>query len=140
MLVRLNEDQATKILAEKRVGRLGCVVDGGPYVVPINYYYEDGCIYSHSLPGTKISALRTNRRGCLQVDEISSDLNWRSVLAYGSFEELVAAPEKAAVLNRLLSDCPRLTPVESAIAEDGLSQQVIAYRLRVDRISGLAEQ
>ena len=26
-LVRLNEDQATKLLAEKRVGRLGCVVD-----------------------------------------------------------------------------------------------------------------
>ena len=140
MLVTLKEDQALEILAEKRFGRLGCLVNGEAYVVPINYYYDDGFIYSHSLPGLKISALRKNPRGCLQVDQISSDLNWRSALAFGSFEEITETKDRAKVINKLLGDYPNLTPVESQIAIDGGSSPVIAYRIRVDRITGVAEE
>ena len=140
MLVTLKEDQALRILAEKRVGRLGCIVNGEAYVVPINYYYDDGFIYSHSLPGLKISALRQHPRGCLQVDQIASDVNWRSALVFGGFEEITDDDERAKVLNKLLADYPNLTPVESQIAIDGGSPQVIAYRIRIDRITGVAEE
>ena len=139
MLVRLTEDQSRHILAEKRVGRLGCIVEGGPYIVPINYYFADDFIYSHSLPGLKISALRDNPRACLQVDDIASDLNWRSVLVFGTFQEVRGASEKGAILNKLLENCPTLTPVESAIAIDGGPPAVIVYRLKIDKITGLAE-
>jgi nitroimidazol reductase NimA-like FMN-containing flavoprotein (pyridoxamine 5'-phosphate oxidase superfamily) len=140
MLVTLKKDQALEILAEKRLGRLGCIANGDPYIVPINYYYDDGFIYSHSLPGLKILALRQNPRGCLQVDQITSDLNWRSALAFGSFEEIDDTDQRAMVINRLLNDYPKLTPVESQIALDGGSPQVIAYRIRIDRVTGVAEE
>jgi|SRR5687767_3541475 len=140
MFGRLSEEEAGTLLAEKGVGRLGCVVDGGPYVVPINYHLENGSIYSHSLPGLKISALRSNPRACLQVDEIASDLQWRSVLAFGNFEEITNSTERAEVLNKLLQRHPMLTPVESTIVQDGAPPPVIVFRIRIDRITGIAEK
>ena len=140
MFARLSEDQARAILAKKGVGRLGCVVDGGPYVVPINYHLADGSIYSHSLPGLKISALRTNPRACLQVDEIASDLQWRSVLVFGNFEEITSSTERAEVLHKLLKHHPMLTPVESTIVRDGAPPPVIVFRIRIERITGIAEE
>ena len=139
MIVTLTEHQVSAILSEKRLGRLGCIVNGDPYIVPINYYYEDGFIYSHSLAGLKISALRENPRACLQVDEIADDLNWQSVLAFGTFEEIHQTAEKAKVINKLLRDCPKLTPVESQLAADGAAPPLVAFRIRIERVTGVAE-
>ena len=70
MITHLTADEARALLASRRVGRLGCVYEGGPYVVPINYVLDGESIYTHSLPGQKIEALRANPKACLQVDEI----------------------------------------------------------------------
>lgn len=139
MLTTLSNEAAHKVLHSARVARLGCVVDGEPYIVPINFYIEDDCIYSHSLPGLKIQALRKNPRACVQVDEVESDLCWRSVQAFGNFEELLKPDERREVLGKLLRDFPLLTPVESAIAADGTALEVIVYRIRIDRLTGASE-
>ena len=140
MFTRINEQQATELLANQRVGRLGCITDTGPYIVPINYYFADGCVYSHSLPGLKISALRADPRACLQIDEVESDLRWRSVLAFGTYEEITAIAERSDILNKLLRRFPMLTPVESTLASDAGSPQVIVFRIRIRRITGISEQ
>jgi nitroimidazol reductase NimA-like FMN-containing flavoprotein (pyridoxamine 5'-phosphate oxidase superfamily) len=85
MMTMLNEIAARKVLQSARSARLGCIVNGEPYVVPISCHLEDDCLYSHSLPGLKISALRENPRACVQADEIESDLHWRSAIAFGRF-------------------------------------------------------
>ena len=139
MFVRLNEAESLALIGRAKVARLGCIVDGGPYVVPINCYYEDHCIYSHSLPGQKISALRENPKACLQFDEVESDLEWRSVLAFGNYEEVSDPGERSNILNKLLQHFPMLTPVESAIAHDAGYPTVIVYRIRIDRITGVEE-
>jgi nitroimidazol reductase NimA-like FMN-containing flavoprotein (pyridoxamine 5'-phosphate oxidase superfamily) len=139
MFVRMNEDQALSLLARGGIGRLGCISNDEPYIVPISYYFEDGAVYSHSLAGLKISALRQNPKACLQVDEVESDLEWRSVLAFGRFEEIVKQTERSTILNKLLQRFPLLTPVESAIADDGAPSQVIVYRIRIERITGISE-
>ena len=51
MFVKISDDESRKLLSSSRVARLGCIVDGEPYVVPINYYFENDFVYSHSLPG-----------------------------------------------------------------------------------------
>src|SRR5215203_3809828 len=122
MMKMLSDDEARKVLQSARVVRLGCIVNGEPYVVPINCHLEDDYLYSHSLPGLKISGLRENPRACIQVDEIESDLRWRSAIAFGKFEEVTRSNERAEILAKLLRSFPMLTPVESAIALDGLSQ------------------
>ncbi len=140
MFVRLNEIESRSLLVGARVGRLGCIVNGAPYVVPINYYFEDNCVYSHSLPGLKITALRENPKACLQVDEVAGDFEWRSVLAFGTYEEIVSPNERSEILNQLLQRFPMLTPVESAIADDGGPPPVIVFRIRIDRITGIGEE
>lgn len=139
MLTRFNEEQALKLLARERIGRLGCITEEGPYIVPISYYFEEGCVYSHSLPGMKISALRDDPRACLQIDEIESDVRWRSVLAFGTYEE-VKPNERGEILNKLLQRFPMLTPVESALADDGGPPPVIIFRIRIEHITGVAEE
>lgn len=140
MFVRLSEEESRDILGVGRVARLGCIVDRGPYIVPINYYFEDGCVYSHSLPGLKVSALRENPRACLQVDAVESDVQWESVLAFGNYEEVTNPSERSKILNKLLQRFPMLTPVESAIFGDAVPPSVIVFRIRVDRLSGVAEK
>ena len=139
MMKILSNDEARKLFESAKVGRLGCVVNGDPYVVPINCLLEDNYLYSHSLNGLKISALRDNPRACVQVDEIESPLNWCSAIAFGKFEEITNPNERAVILNKIFKVFPMLTPVEATLARDGLAQEVIVFRIRIERITAVAE-
>ncbi|MDQ5847171.1 MAG: pyridoxamine 5'-phosphate oxidase family protein [Acidobacteriota bacterium] len=139
MITTLNDSQARELLQSARVARLGCIAKGEPYITPINYTFEDDCVYSHSLAGLKIAALRGNPRACVQVDEVDSDLRWRSVLAFGAFEEIVKPSEREQILSTLLKRFPMLTPVESALIGDGCTPEVIVFRIKIDRITGVSE-
>ena len=136
----LSEVEARNLIAGGRIGRLGCVDNGEPYVVPINYVFEDGSIYSHSLPGRKIEALRAHPRACLQVDEIENDLEWRSVIAFGNFEEIRVPSDRRSILGKLLARFPLLTPVESVMAQDAGAPDSVVFRIIVDRITGVEEE
>ena len=139
MMKMLTDNEARKLFQLARVARLGCIVNGEPYVVPINCQLEDDCLYSHSLPGLKISGLRENPRACVQVDEIESDLHWRSAIAFGKFEEITKPNERHDVLTMLLKKFPLLTPVESEIAVDGSAAEVIVFKIRIERLTGVSE-
>jgi len=135
----LLEEEARALLNTCGIGRLGCVDNGEPYVVPINYVFEDESIYSHSLPGQKIEALRANPRACLQADKIENDFSWRSVIAFGDFEEIRVPTDRRAILSKLLARFPLLTPVESVMARDAAAPDSVVFRIRIDRITGVAE-
>ena len=140
MMKMLSDDEARRLFQFARVVRLGCIVNGAPYVVPINCHLEDDYLYSHSLPGLKIAGLRENPQTCVQVDEIESDLHWRSAIAFGKFEEITNPNERHDVLTKLLKKFPMLTPVESAIAVDGAAAEVIVFKIRIDRLTGVSEE
>ena len=135
----LSKEEARTLLRDARVGRLGCVDNSEPYVVPINYVLDAGYVYSHSLPGRKIEALRTNPRACLQVDEIQNDLNWRSVIVSGDYEEIRVPDDRKLILGKLLARFPSLTPVESVMTRDPSPPESIVFRIRIDKITGVAE-
>jgi nitroimidazol reductase NimA-like FMN-containing flavoprotein (pyridoxamine 5'-phosphate oxidase superfamily) len=55
MIVRgLDKQQMMSVLASNKLGRLACVKDGQPYVVPITFSFSESCLYSFSMPGQKI--------------------------------------------------------------------------------------
>jgi uncharacterized protein len=139
MVNQFPETEARAMLERCDLARLGCIVDGEPYVVPINYYMKDGRAYSHSLPGLKIDAMRTNNRACLQVDEINSDFEWRSVIGFGRFEEITEPLLREKVLSELLMKFPKLTPVESALASDVDAPPIIVFAIAIDRVTGVRE-
>jgi uncharacterized protein len=135
----LSNEEARKLFQSARVARLGCIVNNEPYVVPISCLLEDNYLYSHSLYGLKISALRENPRACVQVDVIESELSWRSAIAFGKYEEISNPHARAEVLNKLFKAFPMMTPVEATITLDGLAQDVIVFRIRIDRLTAVAE-
>jgi nitroimidazol reductase NimA-like FMN-containing flavoprotein (pyridoxamine 5'-phosphate oxidase superfamily) len=139
MITRLSQGEARELLQSSHIGRLGCIVEGDPYVVPVNFIFEDDSVYIHTLPGLKVEAMRAYPRVCLQVDRIESDSHWKSVIAYGNFEEIESATERALILERLLSRFPLMTPVESAIAQDAAPPNVIVFCIRVDKLTALGE-
>jgi uncharacterized protein len=139
MISRLSEEESYTLLRGQRIARLGCVAGGEPYVVPINYVFDERSVLSHSLPGRKLTAMREHPRVCVQVDDIKDMYNWMSVIAYGRYEEITEHTERASALNCLLTLFPQLTPVESRIAEDAASPPLVVFRIRVDSITGICE-
>lgn len=139
MITRLSQAEARELLQSSHIGRLGCIVEGDPYVVPVNFIFENDSVYIHTLPGLKVEAMRAHPRVCLQVDRIEGDSHWKSVIAYGNFEEIESAPERARILEHLLTRFPLMTPVESAIAQDAAPPHIIVFCIRVDKITALGE-
>jgi len=139
MISRMTEAEAFRLLSDCRIGRLGCVYEGGPYIVPVNYVLEGESIYIHSLPGRKLVALQTNPRACLQVDEVNTPYQWKSAIAYGLFEELTNSDERDRAARLILSRFPNLTPVESVPVHDGQSS-VIIFRLLIREVTGVSEK
>ena len=88
MVSEMTQKECHAILTANTIGRLACVRGGTPYVVPTSYVYEGRHIYSFSLIGLKIRAMRSDPQACFEVDEIKSPRNWWSVLAFGTYEEL----------------------------------------------------
>ena len=138
MINYLDSEEIEQLLQSARVARLGCVHNGDPYVVPINYEFRDGAIYGHSLPGLKITALRENPRACVQVDKMESELRWSSALAFGSFEELTDEAQRQDALTHLMTKYPTMTPVEWSVVDDADTQDIIVFRINIDRMTGVA--
>jgi uncharacterized protein len=139
MLTTLSQSESHTLLRNGRVARLGCVIDGEPYVVPVNYYIEGDYAYFHSLPGRKLEALRTHPRACLQIDDITDEARWRSVLAYGTYEEIENLNERGRILNEFFKRFPLLTPVESAMVQDVAPPPVVVFRIRIETVTGVRD-
>lgn len=161
MLKELTRDEIDEVLAEQIVGRLGLIDDATPYVVPISYVYRDGDIYAHSAQGRKLNALRTHPDVCFEVDDVSSVDQWRSVIAWGRFEQLLGAEAREGLdvlLDRFRPffapsgtehpgaeigmlrtlDIPRSRMADAVVGRPGSS--AVIYRIRLDTVSGRAEQ
>lgn len=135
----LEEERAREILAEKHFAHLGCVLeDGAPYVVPVNYLLRDDSIYIHSLEGLKTRALRKNGKACLQVEDVRSPFSWKSAIAFGTFEEIDDPELRSEALEELMKHFSALTPVEGMEA-DRPAEELVVFRIRIDRVSGAAE-
>lgn len=104
---RLDPIHCEILLKTEHVGRLACHAGGKTYVVPVTYVFDRGAIYGHTNPGLKVEMLRSNPAVCFEVDHLDNMANWRSVVAWGTFEEL-SGTAKAEALDILFQ---RLTPV-----------------------------
>lgn len=89
MIVReMSEQESAALVAGNRLGRLACAHDGQPYVVPIHYAFSEHFLYGFSMVGQKVEWMRSNPKVCVEIDDLSSARNWKSVVVYGMFEEL----------------------------------------------------
>jgi hypothetical protein len=94
MIEELTYIEIEEVLQDQVIGRIGCCSSGSAYIVPVSYAYSDPYVYIYSLEGKKVDIMRENPAVCFEVDEIQDILNWKSVVAYGTFEELKGTLER----------------------------------------------
>jgi nitroimidazol reductase NimA-like FMN-containing flavoprotein (pyridoxamine 5'-phosphate oxidase superfamily) len=140
MLEILTNEESTELLRKKTVGRLGCVLESGePYVMPINYIFEDGVIACYSVEGLKLMAMRANGRACVQVDEIEDTFQWKSVIAFGDYEEVRDSVVQKHILDTFQTRFSSLTPAV-ATRHERTTGDVVVFRINVKRLTGRMER
>lgn len=97
MFKNLEEKEIEFILENNYIGYLGYIDLGKPYVVPITYFFEKeiNALICYSGDGHKMSAMKKNSAVSLQVAEIDTVTNWKSVLVHGTFEQLSGTDARA---------------------------------------------
>ncbi|MFA6083950.1 pyridoxamine 5'-phosphate oxidase family protein [Mucilaginibacter sp.] len=149
MLGKLNETQIENLLKEQVIGRIACQANGDIYLVPVNYVYRNGYIYSHSAEGKKIRMMRENPEVCFEVDNINSVFRWQSVIAKGTYEEITDAEEKQqamqGIIHRImpLVTSPTSHPSHGIIEKDsdvGTTVELIIYRIKLREKTGRFEK
>lgn len=102
-----------EILREARVCRIAWNGSPFPYVIPVNFVYDEGTIWFHcALEGEKLDRLKVDPHVCVEVDEelavresgraCAWGLSYRSVIARGRAEQVRDPRAKAAALQLLM--------------------------------------
>jgi nitroimidazol reductase NimA-like FMN-containing flavoprotein (pyridoxamine 5'-phosphate oxidase superfamily) len=148
MLGTLNNKQIEHVLHSLIVGRIGCHADHKTYVVPVTYAYDGTYIYGHTKEGLKIDMMRKNATVCFEVDVMENMSNWRSVIAWGTFEEL-KTPEQRKLGMKILTDTvmPLMTgettishAMSDSHAKSIEAMQGVVYRIKLTDKTGRYEK
>jgi nitroimidazol reductase NimA-like FMN-containing flavoprotein (pyridoxamine 5'-phosphate oxidase superfamily) len=148
MIESLSDQEIMNVVSNSVIGRLGCHADATTYVVPISFAYDSGYIYARSFEGMKVKMMRQNPEVCFQVDEMQSMADWKSVIMWGTFEELKKKADREMGLKILLSrilpnvssETVKFTP-EWPFASENLSEiEGIVFRIRIREMSGRMEK
>jgi nitroimidazol reductase NimA-like FMN-containing flavoprotein (pyridoxamine 5'-phosphate oxidase superfamily) len=148
MIESLSDQEIMNVVSNSVIGRLGCHADATTYVVPISFAYDSGYIYARSFEGMKVKMMRQNPEVCFQVDEMQSMADWKSVIMWGTFEELEKKADREMGLKILLSrilpnvssETVKFTP-EWPFASENLSEiEGIVFRIRIREMSGRMEK
>lgn len=148
MIGKLNDQQVEEMLFSHIVGRIGCNADGKTYVVPISYAYDGNCIYAHTRDGMKIRMMRQNPAVCFEVDELKDIANWKSVITWGTYEELTDLEDRKAALKALVdrmlplvtSQTMHLGPQSPFPPKDLNTIAGIVFRIRLSTKTGRYEE
>ena len=84
----MTAEKCKQVLEHASLGRLGCSHENQPYVVPIRFACDGGCLYVFSTFGQKVKWMRANPNVCVQTDQIENQGGWVSVIVNGQCEEL----------------------------------------------------
>ncbi|PWL37357.1 flavin mononucleotide-binding protein [Flagellimonas aquimarina] len=135
-----------QLLNENYIGRLGFISHSSPHITPITYFHdaEEKSILSYSTEGHKINAMRKFPSVSLQVDEINTIQNWKSVLIHGRFEELQGSTAKKYLrkfsngvqetIAKKIGESPKfISDFSSRLSERKLP---VVYRVNINDISG----
>jgi nitroimidazol reductase NimA-like FMN-containing flavoprotein (pyridoxamine 5'-phosphate oxidase superfamily) len=91
----MTTEECLRFLGRSRLARLACARENQPYVVPVYLAYHSSgggaCLYGFTTPGQKVEWMRANPLVCVEMDEVTSDVEWTSVIAFGRYDEISGA-------------------------------------------------
>jgi nitroimidazol reductase NimA-like FMN-containing flavoprotein (pyridoxamine 5'-phosphate oxidase superfamily) len=150
MIGKLTGEQIEDVLMDNVMGHIGFNDGRNNYVYPTHFVYDGSNIICHAQLGFKIQAMRKNKRVCLQVDEIKKDMNWKSVLVHGNYQELEEERDRQHAMKLFVDRYLHLKIKESTILpnakEDRAQGQIqehskaVFYRIIIDEKTGRFEK
>jgi len=134
----MGQKEIHELLHKVGYGHLGCIHEGKPYVIPMNYYLEDSDIYLFTTIGMKTHDLDANPEICLQVEEIHEPLHWRSVIVNGRASRLTEQEDIDRVMHLVKERNPMLSPAINRTWTDsqGRAEVIAIYRIHETEMSG----
>ena len=146
MIRTLNEKENARLLETNYIGHLAYIYKSMPFVVPITYYFEmeSNTIICYSAEGQKITAMRKNNNVALEVSEIDSVNDWKSILVHGTYEELEGIKAsarlhdfslgvKSLIINKKLRKLDFINQFSSKINKEDSS---IVFHINIESITG----
>jgi uncharacterized protein len=145
LIEEMTPEDCRAMLRQQRqgFGRLACCFEDQPYVIPIHFCIDGEYAYSFSMAGQKVDWMRHNPRVCLEIDDIRSRDDWRSLVAFGLFEELPNTPafrfERMRALELFQANAMWWQPGSIALeidTHDSRGTVPIVYRIAIERLTG----
>lgn len=138
----MTEAECRHALERATVGRLACARDNQPYVVPIHFAFDGGYVYGFTTLGQKTEWMRSNPLVCFEMDELTCDCQWTSIVVFGRYEELPDAPEYGAARIQAYAFLQKRAMwwEPAYISQDQRDQPhsltPIFYRIHIDKMTG----
>lgn len=101
MIGNLTTPEIEDLLINNVIARIGCHANGVTYVVPTSYAYDGEFVYCHSQEGMKVDMMRQNPAVCFEVDSLDTMANWKSLIAWGKFEEITDPVQRTNAIQKL---------------------------------------
>jgi nitroimidazol reductase NimA-like FMN-containing flavoprotein (pyridoxamine 5'-phosphate oxidase superfamily) len=139
LIQEMTEDECSTALEQADFGRLACVHDAQPYIVPIYFSYDRTHLYGLTTLGQKIEWMRSNPLVCVEIDERTNHFQWTSVVVFGRYEELKDTPEDEAARAHALEVLQKreMWWQPACIATEKREQRPpIFYRVHIDQVTG----
>jgi hypothetical protein len=140
------QEEITSIINKCQVCHVAMVdQQGKPYLVPMNFGFEEGVIYLHSSrSGKKIEILKNNPEVCIEFSTdyflryqnedvaCSWSMKYRSVLAYGRVTLIEDETEKVNHLNKIMRN---YTPKDFKYNPPSI-REVCCWKIVVEKFEG----
>jgi nitroimidazol reductase NimA-like FMN-containing flavoprotein (pyridoxamine 5'-phosphate oxidase superfamily) len=147
LITRMRSKECREFLDRSGLGRLACVSNNRPYIVPIYFAFDADRLYSFSTLGQKILWMRQNPLVCLEADEIRAHDDWESVVVLGRYVEISGGPDGAKARRHVRSLLERrplwwqtgytATQVRRASPRGSQEVEAIYFCILVEKMTGL---
>ena len=135
----LSRAEIDAVLHGNDVGRVAYSLHDRVDIEPISYVYDDGWIFGRTSHGEKLRVLAHRPWVAFEVDEVSTPLDWRSVVVHGSFHLLDpdGSEIEQGTYHRALSALRGRYPATLA-AGDPVPFRTEVFGIHVSEVSGRA--
>jgi nitroimidazol reductase NimA-like FMN-containing flavoprotein (pyridoxamine 5'-phosphate oxidase superfamily) len=145
MVGELTEKEIQNFFSEQNFGHLGCSDGTRMYVVPTSYIYLGDHILCHSRGGLKIDLMRKNPSVCFQVERVDDYAHWKSLIAWGNYEEVTDDKEIEDIRKQFSAKSLNLkvalasTPSRDGKMEGAPISELVFYKIRFTEVTGRYE-
>lgn len=133
-------------ISKSRICRVAFSSDNMPYIVPMNFGYDENCIYFHCAhKGKKIDIIKKNCNVCFEIESenrlvinnekiCSSTEKFFSVIGFGKISIIDDVTDKIKGLNLVINQCTKDNVVHKF--DDSSISRITVLKLKIERWTG----